>query len=56
VSAVSTKFDFVPGDSVLSVDEFRQDELGESSARWALSIGTSLAFRSGEIYSTRASS
>lgn len=40
VSTVSTKFDFVPGDSVLFVDDFRQDDLGEFPARWALSIGT----------------
>ena len=40
VSTVSTKFDYVPGDSVLFVDDFRQDELGEFPARWALSIGT----------------
>src|SRR3954469_21331260 len=29
VSGVSTKFDFVPGDSVLFVDDFTQDDLGE---------------------------
>jgi OOP family OmpA-OmpF porin len=40
VSAVSTKFDYVPGDAVLFVDDFRQDELGEFPARWTLSIGT----------------
>lgn len=40
VSTVSTKFDYVPGDSVMFVDDFRQDELGEFPAKWALSIGT----------------
>ncbi len=40
VSAVSTKFDFVPGDSVLFADDFTQDELGEFPTRWTLSIGT----------------
>lgn len=40
VSTVSTKFDYVPGDAVLFVDDFRQDELGEFPARWSLSIGT----------------
>jgi outer membrane protein OmpA-like peptidoglycan-associated protein len=40
VSAVSTKFDFVPGDSVIFADDFTQDELGEFPARWALSMGT----------------
>lgn len=39
VSTVSTKFDYLPGDSVLFVDDFRQDELGEFPAKWALSIG-----------------
>ena len=40
VSAVSTKFDFVPGDHVLFVDDFTQDELGEFPSRWKLSSGT----------------
>jgi hypothetical protein len=40
VSAVSTKFDFVPGDSVLFADDFTQDELGEFPARWTLKLGT----------------
>ncbi|MFH1144535.1 MAG: OmpA family protein [Candidatus Eisenbacteria bacterium] len=40
VSAVSTKFDFVPGDSVMFFDDFRQDELGEFPARWRLAQGT----------------
>lgn len=49
VSTVSTKFDFVPGDSVLFVDDFRQDELGEFPAKWSLSIGTfETAERDGE--------
>jgi outer membrane protein OmpA-like peptidoglycan-associated protein len=40
VSAISTKFDYVPGDSVMLVDDFRQDDLGEFPARWALAQGT----------------
>lgn len=40
VSTVSTKFDFVPGDSVMFVDDFSQDELGEFPARWKLAQGT----------------
>jgi outer membrane protein OmpA-like peptidoglycan-associated protein len=40
VSAVSTKFDYVPGDSVILLDDFTQDELGEFPARWRLSNGT----------------
>jgi outer membrane protein OmpA-like peptidoglycan-associated protein len=40
VSAVSTKFDYVPGDSVLFIDDFKQDELGEFPSRWSLVIGT----------------
>ena len=40
VSSVSTKFDYVPGDSVLLSDDFTQDELGEFPARWHLSAGT----------------
>ena len=40
VSTVSTKFDYVPGDKVLFVDDFKQDELGEFPARWALQSGT----------------
>ena len=40
VSTVSTKFDYVPGDSVLLMDDFTQDELGEFPARWRLSSGT----------------
>lgn len=40
VSTVSTKFDFVPGDSVLFMDDFTQDELGEFPARWKLVSGT----------------
>lgn len=40
VSTVSTKFDFVPGDSVMFMDDLTQDELGEFPARWTLSIGT----------------
>lgn len=40
VSSVSTKFDYVPGDSVMFFDDFTQDELGEFPARWRLSNGT----------------
>ncbi len=40
VSTVSTKFDFVPGDSVMFLDDFTQDELGEFPTRWRLSNGT----------------
>jgi len=40
VSTVSTKFDFVPGDSVLFLDDFTLDELGEFPARWTLVQGT----------------
>jgi hypothetical protein len=40
VSSVSTKFDYVPGDSLLFLDDFTQDELGEFPARWKLLEGT----------------
>jgi outer membrane protein OmpA-like peptidoglycan-associated protein len=40
VSTVSTKFDFVPGDSVIFFDDFSKDELGEFPARWRLARGT----------------
>ena len=40
ISSVSTKFDFVPGDKVLFMDDFTQDELGEFPARWRLVLGT----------------
>ncbi len=40
LSAVSTKFDFVPGDSVILTDDFTQDDLGEFPAKWRLSSGT----------------
>jgi len=40
VSTVSTKFDFVPGDKVVFMDDFAQDEPGEFPARWNLAIGT----------------
>jgi len=40
VSSVSTKFDYVPGDSVMFFDDFTQDELGEFPARWKLTEGT----------------
>ncbi|HSQ61371.1 MAG TPA: OmpA family protein [Acidobacteriota bacterium] len=40
VSSVSTKFDFVSGDSVLFWDDLTQDELGEFPAKWRLSSGT----------------
>jgi OmpA-OmpF porin, OOP family len=31
---VSTKFDFVPGDKVILMDDFTRDELGEFPSRW----------------------
>ena len=40
VSSVSTRFDYVPGDSVMFVDDFKLDELGEFPARWRLVQGT----------------
>ncbi len=40
VSTVSTRFDYVPGDSVMFFDDFTQDELGEFPARWRLVQGT----------------
>ena len=40
VASVSTKFDFVPGDKVLFLEDFTQDELGEFPARWSLKEGT----------------
>jgi len=40
VSTVSTKFDYVPGDSVILIDDFKQDELGEFPVRWRLTEGT----------------
>lgn len=40
VSSVSTKFDYVPGDSVMFFDDLTQDELGEFPARWRLKRGT----------------
>jgi outer membrane protein OmpA-like peptidoglycan-associated protein len=49
VSSVSTKFDFVPGDSLLFYDDFTQDELGEFPAKWKLVEGTfEVAERDGE--------
>jgi len=38
--SVSTRFDFVAGDSVLLYDDFTQDELGEFPAKWKLVSGT----------------
>ncbi|HVQ27205.1 MAG TPA: hypothetical protein VMV01_18590, partial [Planctomycetota bacterium] len=40
VSAVSTKFDYVPGDKVIVLDDFTQDDLGEFPARWKPVRGT----------------
>jgi OmpA-OmpF porin, OOP family len=34
VSGVSTKFDFVPGNKVILMDDFTRDELGEFPSRW----------------------
>ncbi len=39
VSAVSTKFDYVPGDKVIFFDDFAADELGEFPANWKLEEG-----------------
>jgi len=40
VSTVSTKFDYVPGDSVVFLDDFTGDDLGEFPAKWRLVQGT----------------
>ena len=40
LSSVSTKFDFIPGDHLIFLDDFAQDELGEFPARWDLKEGT----------------
>jgi outer membrane protein OmpA-like peptidoglycan-associated protein len=40
VATVSTKFDYVPGDSVLFLDDFTGDDLGEFPAHWKLVGGT----------------
>jgi outer membrane protein OmpA-like peptidoglycan-associated protein len=40
IATVSTKFDFVPGDSVIFLDDFKLDDLGEFPSRWRLSGGT----------------
>ena len=40
ISNVSTKFDYVPGDKVLFMDDFTMDELGEFPVRWTLVRGT----------------
>jgi outer membrane protein OmpA-like peptidoglycan-associated protein len=40
VSTVSTKFDFVPGDKVVFMDDFATEPLGEFPSRWSLMIGT----------------
>jgi len=39
VAAVSTKFDYVPGDRVIVADDFTQDDLGEFPVRWKAIIG-----------------
>ena len=39
VSTVSTKFDYIPGDSVLFLDDFTNDELGEFPHQWTLAQG-----------------
>ena len=39
VAAVSTKFDYVPGDKVILLDDFTQDELGEFPVRFKAVIG-----------------
>ncbi len=40
VSEVSTKFDYVPGDKVILLDDFTQDDLGEFPVRWKPVLGT----------------
>lgn len=40
VSEVSTKFDFVPGDKVILLDDYSQDELGEFPAKLKPVMGT----------------
>jgi outer membrane protein OmpA-like peptidoglycan-associated protein len=40
VAAVSTKFDYVPGDKVILLDDFTQDDLGEFPVRFKPIIGT----------------
>ena len=39
VAAVSTKFDYVPGDKVILADDFTQDDLGEFPVRWKAEVG-----------------
>jgi len=39
VSTVSTKFDYIPGDSVLFLDDFTGDDLGEFPHQWSLAQG-----------------
>ncbi len=39
VSEVSTKFDFVPGNRVILMDDFTRDELGEFPSRWKARTG-----------------
>jgi len=39
VAAVSTKFDYVPGDKVILTDDFTQDDLGEFPVRWKAIVG-----------------
>lgn len=49
VATVSTRFDFVSGDSLLFFDDFTLDDLGEFPARWRLVLGTfEVAERDGE--------
>jgi hypothetical protein len=40
VNSVSTRFDYIPGDSVIFLDDFRGDEVGEFPGRWRLVDGT----------------
>ena len=39
LATVSTKFDYVPGDKVILLDDFTQDDLGEFPARWKAITG-----------------
>jgi OmpA-OmpF porin, OOP family len=38
-SSISTKFDYVPGDKIMLMDDFTLDELGEFPTRWRLKQG-----------------
>ena len=50
VSQVSTKFDYIPGDSVIFLDDFTQDDLGEFPHQWSLAQGN---FETAELQGER---